>query len=119
MMQFRAAASMHSRYLMWQLNSLSTYRQGQMDTVGATSPHVNVGTIRNYALANPPRDEQLQISDFLDAETSRLDALDAEAVRAITLLKERRSALIAAAVTGQIDVRAASSLPVIKEALAA
>lgn len=119
MMQFRAADSMHSRYLMWQLNSLSTYRQGQMDTVGATSPHVNVDTIRNYVVARPPRDEQLHIAAFLDAETGRLDALDAEAARAITLLKERRSALIVAAVTGQIDVRAAVSPPAIKEALSA
>ena len=78
-----------------------------MDTVGATSPHVNVGTIRNYVLAEPPHDEQQEISAFLDAETARLDALDLEASRAIALLKERRSALIAAAVTGQIDVRQA------------
>ncbi|TCO82663.1 type I restriction enzyme S subunit [Plasticicumulans lactativorans] len=108
MMQFRAADSMHARYLMWQLNSLSTYRQGQMDTVGATSPHVNVRTIRNYVLANPPLGEQLEISAFLDAETSLLDALDVEAAHAVVLLKERRSALIAAAVTGQIDVRGAA-----------
>lgn len=104
MMQFRASAGIHSRFLMWQLNAQSTYRQGQMDTVGATSPHVNVSTIRNYVLTHPPLDEQEEISEFLDAETSRLDKLDAEAERTISLLQERRSALIAAAVTGQIDV---------------
>lgn len=107
MMQFRAASSTCPRYLMWQLNSLSTYRQGQMDTVGATSPHVNVGTIRNYILAEPPSTEQMEISAFLDAETAKLDALKTEAESAIDLLKERRSALIAAAVTGKIDVRGA------------
>ena len=104
-MQFRAAASMHPRFLMWQLNAQSTYRQGQIDTVGATSPHVNVGTIRNYVLSEPPASEQQEISEYLDAETAKLDSLDAEAERTISLLKERRSALIAAAVTGQIDVR--------------
>jgi type I restriction enzyme, S subunit len=105
MMQFRANKSMCSRYLMWQLNSLTTYRQGQMDTVGATSPHVNVETIRNYVLAEPPLDEQRTISRFLDAETIKLDKLKAEVERTITLLKERRTALISAAVTGKIDVR--------------
>ena len=105
MMQFRAASTTCARYLMWQLNSVSTYRQGQMDTVGATSPHVNVGTIRNYVLAEPGLAEQQQISTFLDAETSRLDALTSEAARGIALLKERRSALISSAVTGKIDVR--------------
>ncbi len=37
--------------------------------------------------------------------TERLDDLRAEAIRAITLLRERRAALISAAVTGKIDVR--------------
>ncbi|RDI98923.1 restriction endonuclease subunit S [Dyella solisilvae] len=105
MMQFRTSDAMHAGYLMWQLNSLSTYRQGQLDTVGATSPHVNVGTIRNYVLAEPPFEEQRAIFAFLETETMRLDDLDGEAGRIIALLKERRSALIAAAVTGQIDVR--------------
>ncbi|MFC3461252.1 MULTISPECIES: restriction endonuclease subunit S [Massilia] len=121
MMQFRAAAGINPRFLMWQLNAESTYRQGQVDTVGATSPHVNVSTIRNYALTHPPVGEQEEISKFLDAETSRLDKLDAESARTITLLKERRSALIAAAVTGQIDLRSATSPPTVKtpEAIAA
>jgi len=105
MMQFRAASTTCSSYLMWQLNSVSTYRQGQMDTVGATSPHVNVGTIRNYLLAEPPFEEQLSISNFLDNETAKLDTLTTEATRAIELLQERRCALISAAVTGKIDVR--------------
>ncbi len=45
------------------------------------------------------------ITAFLDAEVARLDALTAEATHGIALLKERRSALISAAVTGKIDVR--------------
>ena len=53
----------------------------------------------------PPLDEQSEIAAFLERETDKLDALRAEAKRAIDLLKERRSALIAAAVTGKIDVR--------------
>jgi len=53
----------------------------------------------------PPGDEQLNIAAFLDLETAKLDTLQAEAERAINLLKERRSALISATVTGKIDVR--------------
>jgi type I restriction enzyme S subunit len=109
MMQFRAAAGINPRFLMWQLNAQSTYRQGQVDTAGATSPHVNVSTIRNYVLTHPPIEEQDEIGEFLDAETSRLDKLDAESARTISLLKERRSALITATVTGQIDLRSAIS----------
>lgn len=59
-------------------------------------------------IAVPPFAEQQSISDFLDSETSSLDALTIEATRAIDLLKERRTALISAAVTGKIDVREAA-----------
>jgi len=52
-----------------------------------------------------PMEEQVQIALYLDAETAKFDALTAEAGRAIDLLQERRTALISAAVTGQIDVR--------------
>ena len=54
-----------------------------------------------------PIDEQANIAAFLDTETAKFDALTTEAQRAINLLQERRTALISAAVTGQIDVRAA------------
>lgn len=49
--------------------------------------------------------EQRQIVDFVGAELSKLDTLTTEAHRAIALLRERRAALISAAVTGKIDVR--------------
>ena len=54
----------------------------------------------------PPKGEQVEIVKVLDAETAKLDNLVSEATKAIDLLKERRTALISAAVTGKIDVRA-------------
>ncbi|GGG39179.1 hypothetical protein GCM10010964_28440 [Caldovatus sediminis] len=53
----------------------------------------------------PPLEEQNTILGFIEAETKKLDTLTTEAERAIALLKERRAALISAAVTGRIDVR--------------
>lgn len=53
----------------------------------------------------PPLDEQRRIADHLDEQTARIDVLIAKAERFIKVSKERRSALITAAVTGQIDVR--------------
>ncbi|MDD2734560.1 MAG: restriction endonuclease subunit S [Desulfuromonadaceae bacterium] len=53
----------------------------------------------------PSLQEQSTITAFLDNETAKIDALVGEARQAIVLLKERRSALISAAVTGKIDVR--------------
>lgn len=104
MMQFRVAKHFDPEYMMWLLNSEVVYRQGQQDTVGATSPHVNVGTIRNYALCSPPQEEQQRIGMHLSAKACEFDALIKDASAAISLLQERRTALISAAVTGQIDV---------------
>jgi type I restriction enzyme S subunit len=90
---------------MWHLNAEQTYRQGQVDTVGATSPHVNVGTIRNYVLAAPPIEEQRLIARHLDEVSARFDLMMGEAKKVVSCLAERRAALISAAVTGRIDVR--------------
>jgi len=52
----------------------------------------------------PPIKEQIEIVDKIADEKSKIDSLSIATDRTITLLKERRAALIAAAVTGQIDV---------------
>jgi type I restriction enzyme S subunit len=62
---------------------------------------------KKISVAIPPKSEQMQISDFLVGEVRKFNALSEEAERAIALLQEHRAALISAAVTGQIDVRAA------------
>ncbi|WP_437318695.1 restriction endonuclease subunit S [Sorangium sp. So ce385] len=56
----------------------------------------------------PPQDEQHAIVEHIARETAKLDAVRTATERTIALLRERRSALIAAAVTGQLDVRAAA-----------
>lgn len=66
---------------------------------------MNQEKTKDIWIAVPPLEEQLEISKFLDVELAKLDTLTAEAQRAIDLLQERRTALISAAVTGQIDVR--------------
>ena len=53
----------------------------------------------------PPVSEQREIWSLIDDTTARFDTLTKEAHRAIALLRERRAALISAAVTGKIDVR--------------
>jgi type I restriction enzyme S subunit len=54
-----------------------------------------------------PLEEQAKIASYLDRETARLDRLLAEIRNSVPLLRERRAAVIAAAVTGQIEVEAA------------
>jgi type I restriction enzyme S subunit len=72
---------------------------------GSTRSRISLSVMAIRKLALPPMDEQREIADFVRVEISRFDTLTAEAERAIDLLQERRTALISAAVTGQIDVR--------------
>ncbi len=53
----------------------------------------------------PPIDEQRAIAAFLDRETARIDSMVNKVTESIDLLREYRTALISAAVTGKIDVR--------------
>ncbi|MCB1086275.1 MAG: restriction endonuclease subunit S [Verrucomicrobiae bacterium] len=74
---------------------------------GGTKIQLSLGDVRNVQVALPPLPEQETIAAYLDAECGRFDTLTAEAQRSIDLLQERRTTLISAAVTGQIDIRAA------------
>ena len=58
---------------------------------------------RDIEVPLPPVQEQTEIVKQIASETERLDELSESTERTISLLKERRAALIAAAVTGQVD----------------
>ncbi|HQX85652.1 MAG TPA: hypothetical protein PKV23_09200, partial [Aestuariivirga sp.] len=66
---------------------------------------LNSETIANITILLPPLAQQKEVMAYLDDKIAKFDTLTAEAQHAIDLLQERRSALISAAVTGQIDVR--------------
>ena len=72
---------------------------------------MNQEKTKDICVAVPPLEEQTAISEVLDSQTAGIDTLTAEAQRAIDLLQERRTALISAAVTGQIDVRQLATDP--------
>lgn len=73
--------------------------------IGSTFKRINVEEIKNLTIPAPPSDEQATIFAKISELASNMDTLIYESQRAIDLLKERRSALISAAVTGKIDVR--------------
>ena len=79
-----------------------------VQSVGSTMDNLNSEILGGCHVPLPPLEEQRAIVDHIDRETIKLDAIRAGTGRAITLLKERRAALIAAAVTGQIDVEHAT-----------
>jgi len=72
---------------------------------GATVESIEHSYMAETVIPLPPITEQQTIVAFLDYELSKFDDLTTEAQAAITLLQERRTSLISAAVTGKIDVR--------------
>lgn len=80
-------------------------------SAGSTVPHFNMSDISSIPFLVPPLIEQRTIADYLDHETAKIDRMAEKVEAAIERLREYRSALITAAVTGKIDVRALSPGP--------
>lgn len=70
-----------------------------------TQDNVGIGDLKKILIALPPMNEQMEIIEYLQSAASQADEQIQVSRHAVHLLKERRSALISAAVTGQIDVR--------------
>lgn len=80
----------------------------QVMAISSTIENVNGEKYANAPFCIPPLQEQSAIATFLEKETAKIDILIEKCETAIKLLKERRTALISAAVTGKIDVRSAT-----------
>jgi type I restriction enzyme, S subunit len=112
MMAFRVAKEHCADFVMKLLNSQSTYGQALQDVMGATAPHVNISTIRNFFLAMPARQEQEAIVEQVLSEVRPIEDAISRLEREIELLREYRTRLVADVVTGKLDVReAAARLP--------
>ena len=94
-----------SSWLCYALNSRYVRSQIEVVQYGAAQEQFNVRHAVNFVVAVPPLREQESVAAFLDRHTERIDILVAKVRGAIERLKELRTALISAAVTGKIDVR--------------
>jgi type I restriction enzyme S subunit len=101
----KTGKQLHADYLLGLLSSEMFVAHFSPDTTGVSVPHISPDQICNFIIPIPPVAEQESIVGFVSTEAAKFDALTTEAQRAIDLLQERRTALISAAVTGQIDVR--------------
>jgi type I restriction enzyme S subunit len=68
-------------------------------------PSMTQGDLLNHPVAVPDKLEQIKIRKYIDTQCEIFDELKAEVLKSVELLKEHRTALISAAVTGKIDVR--------------
>ena len=95
------------RFAAYQLSATATAAAGSLAT-GATRARTNLTVTASRNIALPPLKEQQVIVEALDRERERYLALISRIYTATECLKELRTALISAAVTGKIDVREAA-----------
>lgn len=104
-MLLRPGAGTDAAFLWWFLQSPEAHSQLELWSVGCTVAGLNQTTIAKISLPLPGLAEQQRVVAHLEEQTAKIDQLIAETERFIELSRERRAALITAAVTGQIDVR--------------
>ena len=96
-------AVLQARYVQQQVKDRWSY---------GTQPNLAMEAMERLVVVLPPIHEQRAIAAFLDRETERIDVLVRQVESNIERLREYRTALITAAVTGKIDVREAAREPV-------
>lgn len=104
---FRTDDDVDRDYLVYRFSAADYLHETANLASGATMQRISRTELGAMRVALPPREEQRSIANHLAREVNGIDSLTIEAERSVVLLRERRNALIAAAVTGQIDVRGA------------
>lgn len=94
-------------FLRWSFYRAYDYLRSISDDAGGTKGALTCEDVAGLRIPVPTLDEQRTIAEHIAEETAKLDVVRAATERTIALLKERRTALITAAVTGQLDVAAA------------
>lgn len=100
-------SKLHGQFLSFFLQTPIGRLQIEADARGSSSSMVIIsqGHILNSLLLLPPLKEQESIVDYIEAKLSQVNALKTATEHTIKLLEERRTALITAAVTGQIKIK--------------
>lgn len=99
------SSKLQGRFASYVLNS-AAYKARLVSLAKVTTmTTIDQEAIKSVEIVCPPIAEQRAIAQYLDDATKSFDLMTREAKSAIALLQERRTALISAAVTGQIDVR--------------
>ncbi|MFI2199712.1 restriction endonuclease subunit S [Streptomyces sp. NPDC020192] len=87
-------AQLTHRFAAWALGSSAVSDQVSASTRGSTRSRINLEVAREICLPVPPVNEQRRIAEFLDAETARIDGLDASRSTQLEILTERERAML-------------------------
>ena len=108
MYPLRGKAGLRSGFLFWYMLSEPFSAFAVLEAERVAMPKINRESLAQLLMAVPTIDEQEAICLHLEKITERIDHLINRTEASLNLLRERRAALITAAVTGPIDVREAA-----------
>jgi type I restriction enzyme S subunit len=98
-----------NKYLNYYFSSQTAKKELWSRATGSTAIGIKAYKLKGILFTVPPVIEQKLINGYLDSETTKIDDLITKVRLGIERLKEYRTALISAAVTGKIDVRGEAS----------
>jgi type I restriction enzyme S subunit len=96
-------------YLSLLLDTAYSFIRSDSESAGSTRGAITCEQLSNFYITLPPREEQSEILSFAKEQISTIGSVEETLRRSILLLKERRSALITAAVTGQLALEMVST----------
>ena len=101
---YRITAGTDARFIAYFLRVMaqSGYIESLAKGIRERSTSFDAATLANLQMPCPPLDEQRRISDFLDAETARIDSLVEKKQTVIALLEERVQTIINQVTTGSV-----------------
>lgn len=105
MMNFISSNREYTNYIFDYLISDCLRRYINSVSHGSTVSHLRVEQVEDIPVPVPPESELIAIHEHISKMKNKYDAIESSALKAIDLMKERRTSLISAAVTGKIDVR--------------
>jgi type I restriction enzyme S subunit len=91
------------------LDTAYSFIRSDSESAGSTRGAITCEQLSNFYVTLPPREEQSEILSCVEEQISIIYSVAETLRRSISLLKERRSALITAAVTGQLAPEAMSA----------
>ena len=106
LLRLRPRPGTSGRFLGWWARHAYASSQFAVASTGANIYHLGAETVRGLNVPAPPIDQQRRIADFLDAETSRIDALITAKRRMSDQLVKARVEVIFAGVVGELTSEA-------------
>ncbi len=103
------ASRMAPWFLRWVMFAAYDFLRSISDDAGGTKGALTCEEVANHRVPVPTIGEQQAIVAYIKGATAKLDAVRDATERTVVLLKERRAALIAAAVTGHLGIPEAAA----------